>query len=182
MARTDELTGLSKFLSLVLRHDPSAAGITLDPGGWAEVDALVEGFRRQGKNLTRPLLERIVAEDEKQRYAFSEDRARVRANQGHSIPVDLGLEPLTPPEILCHGTATRHLEGIRREGLLPGSRQYVHLSSEGETAETVGSRHGKPVVLRVRAGEMARAGHRFYHSVNAVWLTDRVPPEFIDFP
>lgn len=175
-----DLTGLSKFLSLVLRHNPAAAFVELDDNGWVDVDALLKGCERARKPLTRAVLELIVAEDNKQRYAFSPDGTRIRANQGHSVEVDLGLEPRTPPEFLYHGTASRFLEPIRREGLKPGSRQYVHLSTDIPTATAVGSRHGKPVILRVRSGDMARSGHKFYISANAVWLVDSVPAGFLD--
>lgn len=176
------LVRLSKFMSLVLRHDPGAIGITLDPQGWVEVDDLLAAAGRAGTALDRETLLRIVAESDKQRFALSEDGRRIRANQGHSVEVDLALAPLDPPALLYHGTATRFLEGIRRDGLLKQSRQHVHLSADEATAVKVGQRHGRPAVLRVRAGDMAAAGHQFFRSDNGVWLTDHVPPEFLEFP
>jgi putative RNA 2'-phosphotransferase len=173
---------LSKFLSLVLRHQPDVIGLTLDEQGWASVDELLAKTQAHGRPLSRPLLERIVAENDKKRFAFSEDGQRIRASQGHSIEVDLALQPTPPPDRLYHGTATRFVESIRTQGLLPGSRQHVHLSRDEATAVKVGQRHGKPAILIVRAAEMAAAGHRFFISDNGVWLTDRVPTEFIDFP
>jgi putative RNA 2'-phosphotransferase len=176
------LVRTSKFLSLVLRHKPEEIGLTLDGQGWADVEDLIDRANRRGVALTRELVERVVATNDKKRFALSADGARIRANQGHSVEVDLGLGPRQPPEVLFHGTATRFLPGIARKGLLPGSRQYVHLSPDEPTAVTVGRRHGKPVVLRVRCGEMYRAGCAFFCAANGVWLTERVPLAFLDFP
>lgn len=173
------LVHLSKFLSLVLRHNPGQIGITLDPGGWVAVETLLQAANRAGTPLTRAQLERVVSENDKQRFRFSEDGLRIRANQGHSVEVELGLAPQTPPAILYHGTATRFLAAIRQEGLKPGSRQQVHLSSDMATAQMVGARHGKPVVLTVNSGQMAADGHCFYQADNGVWLTDRVPPVYL---
>lgn len=173
---------ISKYLSLVLRHHPERVGVTLDPAGWADVDDLIAASRRAGVPLDRAVLERIVADNDKRRFAFSDDGGRIRANQGHSIPVDLGLEPLVPPGRLWHGTAESRLDAIRSEGLSPQSRQHVHLSGDHDTAVAVGRRHGKPVVLTVHAGALHRAGHRFYRSENGVWLTDAVPPDYLDIP
>jgi putative RNA 2'-phosphotransferase len=177
-----DLVRLSKFLSLVLRHKPEEIGLTLDEQGWADLADLIDRANRRGVALTRELVERIVATNDKKRFALSPDGAKIRANQGHSVEVDLGLEPRQPPELLFHGTATRFLPGIREKGLLPGKRQHVHLSLDEPTAITVGRRHGKPVVLRVRSGEMYRAGHAFYLAANGVWLTERVPLAFLDLP
>lgn len=174
------LLPLSKFISLVLRHEPERIGLELDHQGWANVEELVAAAARHGTALTREKLERIVAENEKQRFAFSDDGQRIRARQGHSVDVDLELAPQIPPDILFHGTATRFLESIRATGLKARSRQHVHLSRDEATAIQVGQRHGKPIVLKVRAGEMHAAGHEFYLSENQVWLTARVPPEFLD--
>ncbi|HZY83380.1 MAG TPA: RNA 2'-phosphotransferase [Gemmataceae bacterium] len=176
------LIRMSKFLSLVLRHKPEEIGLALDEQGWADVDDLIGRANRHGVALTRELVERIVATNEKKRFALSADGAKIRANQGHSVEVDLGLEARQPPEVLFHGTATRFLPGIAEKGLLPGGRQHVHLSPDEPTAVTVGRRHGKPVVLRVRCGEMHRAGFAFYCAANGVWLTERVPLAFLDFP
>ncbi len=174
------LVSTSKFLSLVLRHQPEIIGLSLDDAGWADIDVLIR-LSQPHRPLTRALIEQVVEENSKQRFAISEDGRRIRANQGHSIDVELGLQPLAPPTRLYHGTATRFVDAIRREGLVKRSRQQVHLSADADTATTVGARHGKPAVLIVRAGEMAAAGHAFFRSENGVWLTDGVPVGFIDF-
>lgn len=173
------LVRTSRYLSLVLRHKPEVIGITLDEHGWADVDAVLRGLSARYP-LTKEQLEEIVRSDSKNRYAFNEDHSRIRANQGHSVDVDVELKELPPPERLFHGTAERYLESIRKRGLLPGSRLYVHLSDNAETARTVGARHGKPAVLVVRSGQMHRDGYRFYRSVNGVWLTKHVPPEYLE--
>ncbi|MCI9120902.1 MAG: RNA 2'-phosphotransferase [Oscillibacter sp.] len=170
-------TRTSKFLSLVLRHKPEKIGITLDGHGWAKVPEILEGL-----NLTLEELVHIVETDGKQRYSFNEDRSKIRANQGHSIPVDLELDPVEPPERLYHGTVGQFLPSIRREGLTKQSRQYVHLSGDPVTAAKVGSRRGKPIVLQVNAGAMQREGFRFYQAANGVWLTETVPPEYLTLP
>jgi putative RNA 2'-phosphotransferase len=182
MTMDPALVGTSRFLSRVLRHAPESVGLTLDEAGWVDVDALMEAARGAGVPLDRATLDRVVGENDKQRFALSEDGRRIRASQGHSVPVALGLEPRTPPEVLYHGTADRNLNSIRRDGLRPGRRTHVHLSLDEETAVAVGRRHGRPVVLRVLAGRMHAAGHAFYRSDNGVWLTDAVPPGHIDFP
>ena len=169
----------SKFLSLVLRHKPEAAGIRLDEHGWAEVPALLSGMTKAGTPIDMKLLEEIVRTDDKQRYSFNEDRSKIRANQGHSVAVDLELKPVAPPEQLWHGTADRFLDSIMRTGLKPMSRQYVHLSPNVETARKVGVRHGKPVILSVASKKMAEDGYTFYLSKNGVWLTDSVPVQYI---
>jgi putative RNA 2'-phosphotransferase len=177
-----DTVNVSKFLSLVLRHKPETIGLTLDAHGWADVDDLIRRVTESGRTLTRPLLERVVAENDKKRFAFSADGTRIRASQGHSVEVELALPPADPPGVLYHGTAARFLDSIRAGGLHSGSRQHVHLSADEATATTVGRRHGKAVVLVVRAAEMVAAGHVFYFSANGVWLTDRVPTEFLVFP
>lgn len=169
---------LSKFLSRVLRHDPTSIGLTLDAQGWADVDALLAGAKRAGVPLTLERLRQVVAENDKQRFTLSDD-GRIRANQGHSIPVDLGLEPRRPPAQLYHGTADRFVADIRRDGLSPRRRNHVHLSPDEATATRVGARHGRPVVLVIEAARLHDAGHIFYLAENGVWLTDRVPPEYI---
>ena len=169
----------SKFLSLVLRHEPQRVGIELDEAGWVAVDELLSGCRRAGLALTFDELREIVRTSDKQRFALSEDGTRIRANQGHSVPVELGLEPLAPPEVLYHGTADRFLEPIRRDGLRPQGRHHVHLSETVDAASAVGRRHGKLVVLEVRAGDMQRTGIAFFRSTNGVWLTDHVPPQYL---
>lgn len=167
-------------MSLVLRHQPELIGLNLDLGGWAEIDNLI-ALSKGHHPLTRDLIEEVVASNNKQRFAISDDGLRIRAQQGHSIDVELGLTPLPPPEWLFHGTATRFLDSIRRKGLNKRSRQHVHLCTEEETATNVGSRHGAPTVLHIRADAMAAAGFAFYRSENGVWLTDAVPVEFIVF-
>ena len=170
----------SKFLSLVLRHNPKAAGIRLDGHGWAEVGELLAGIQATGRQVDRAVLEEIVATDEKQRYSFNDDKTKIRANQGHSISVDLGLKEMEPPEFLYHGTASRFVGMILAEGLKAMGRQYVHLSKDAETAVKVGKRHGKPAVLLVRSGAMRQAGIPFYLSENGVWLTAHVPAEYLE--
>lgn len=170
---------LSVFISLVLRHKPDAASIQLDENGWANVDELINGINSTGKKLDMEKLEEIVATDEKGRYSFNEDKTLIRANQGHSIPVDVELTEQEPPEFLYHGTAERFLEDIQVEGLKPMSRLYVHLSKDKETAIKVGKRHGGPVVLQVKSGEMFRNGNKFYLSENGVWLIKSVPAKYL---
>ena len=168
----------SKFISLILRHKPEAIGIQLDEHGWANVDELIEGISKT-RSFDMQDLERIVAEDGKQRYSFNEDKTLIRANQGHSIPVDVELEEKEPPAVLWHGTGEKFSASIDKEGLIPKSRLYVHLSADPETAKKVGQRHGKPVVYTISAGKMFEDGYKFYLSVNGVWLTKRVPAEYM---
>ncbi len=172
------LNQTSKFISLILRHKPEVIGITLDEHGWASVPELIAGVNR-----THPLdmagLEWIVAEDEKQRYSFNDDKTLIRANQGHSIPVDVELEEKIPPDILYHGTGEKFAASIDAQGLIPKSRLYVHLSQDVETATKVGARHGRPVVYEVAGGRMNRAGFAFFLSANGVWLTQSVPPDYL---
>lgn len=171
---------LSKFMSLVLRHDPQAAGLTLDAAGWADVSALVEGACAKGLICTAEDIAHVVAASDKQRFALSGDQRRVRAVQGHSVPVDLGLEPCAPPDILFHGTADKNITAIQAVGLHPQSRQYVHLSADKGAARKVGQRHGKPVVFRVLAAQAAAEGQPFYRAQNGVWLTGPVAKEFLE--
>lgn len=171
---------LSVFISLVLRHNPDVAHITLDKHGWADVDELLRGINDTGRKINMDILEEIVATDNKQRYSFNEDRTLIRANQGHSIPVDVELEERKPPEFLYHGTADRFLKSILSEGLKPMSRLYVHLSIDTDTAAKVGKRHGKPVILKVHSGEMHRNGIKFYLSENGVWLTKKVSVKYLE--
>ncbi len=170
---------LSKFLSLILRHKPETIGISLDEHGWADVRELIAGIGKTHK-IDMKMLEKIVAEDEKQRYSFSEDKTLIRANQGHSINVDVELKKVIPPEILWHGTGEKYVSSILEKGLIPKSRLYVHLSKDYDTAVKVGSRHGKPVVFKVYAGRMAEEGYEFFLSENGVWLSKHVPKEFIE--
>lgn len=177
-----DLVRLSKFLSLVLRHEPERLGLSLDAQGWVGVDEFLAAAARAGMSISREELEKVVATNDKKRFAFSPDGSRIRASQGHSVEVELGLPPAVPPDRLFHGTATRFVASIQAEGLRPQSRQHVHLSPDEETAVKVGQRHGKPAVLIVRAGAMHRDGHVFYLSDNGVWLTTAVPPAYLDFP
>jgi putative RNA 2'-phosphotransferase len=172
----------SKFLSLVLRHQPEKIGIRLDEAGWVDVDVLLEAMARRGKRISRETLENVVRTNDKQRFSLSEDGRRIRANQGHTVDVALGYATADPPEILLHGTPTRFLDAIRREGLKKMKRHHVHLHVDEATAIAVGTRRGKPVLLKVWARDMARRGHEFFVTPNNVWLTDHVPPEFIEFP
>lgn len=172
----------SKFLSFILRHKPGEIGLTLEHGGWASVSELLRKANDSGLVMTEAELFRVVAENDKQRFALTPDRAWIRANQGHSIPVELGLESREPPERLFHGTATKNLGSIRRQGLLPGKRQQVHLSSDQATAIKVGSRHGAPMVITVRSLAMHEEGFAYFMAENGVWLTDCVPFRFLTFP
>ena len=172
------LNETSKFIALILRHKPEAIGISLDEHGWASVPELIAGISRtQPFDMT--MLEQIVREDNKQRYSFNEDKTLIRANQGHSIPVDVELPEIQPPEKLYHGTGMKYVASIDAQGLIPKSRLYVHLSADMETAIKVGQRHGKPVIYIVHSGKMYRDGYRFYRSVNGVWLTKQVPTQYL---
>ena len=174
------LVKISKYLSKHLRHQPEALGLTLAPGGWVPVDQLLEVCRDHHFPISRDELNEVVAQNDKQRFSFDETGKRIRANQGHSVPVDLQLKPVVPPDVLYHGTALRLVESIRQEGLRKMSRHHVHLSPDVETAVKVGKRHGTPVVFKVDALRMHQAGHLFYCSANGVWLVDRVPPQFLE--
>lgn len=168
----------SKFMSLILRHKPETIGIKLDEHGWANVDELIAGISKT-HDINREILEEIVRTDNKQRYSFNEDKTLIRANQGHSIPVDVELEEVKPPRYLYHGTGLKYRDSIDLQGLVPKSRLYVHLSEDVDTANKVGIRHGIPVVYRVWSGKMYKDGFKFYRSVNGVWLTKEVPTKYI---
>jgi putative RNA 2'-phosphotransferase len=178
----NRLVRTSKFLSYLLRHNPGALGLELDPGGWADVEPLLERARADGRSIDRAQLEEMIAYGEKERFTLSDDGSKIRANYGHSIDVDLDLTPTSPPPHLYHGTAEHAVSAIREEGLRPQSRQYVHLSNTQDEAVRVGGRHGAPVVLTIFAQALHDAGHTLYRSTDAVWLTDRVPPHFLQFP
>ena len=171
---TTDRISTGKFIALILRHNPSVIGITLDEHGWAKIDELIAKL-----GITKEFLEEIVRLDNKQRYTFNDDRTLIRANQGHSIDVDVELEKAVPPEILYHGTGEKFVVSIDEIGLIPKSRLYVHLSASYETALSVGSRHGRPVVYTVESGRMSRDGYEFFLSKNGVWLTKRVGVEYL---
>jgi len=175
-----ELVEKSKFLSLVLRHDPGSIGVVLDAEGWVGVEALLRGAAERGTQLSRDELLEIVDTNPKRRFDLDVSGDRIRANQGHSIEIDLALPPAVPPEVLYHGTTKTHLDSIRQGGLQRGQRQHVHLSADPDTARAVGQRHGSPVVLRVASGRWHRAGAIFYLAKNGVWLTDQVPTEYLE--
>ena len=173
------LQKISRYMCFILRHQPEAIGIQLDPHGWARVDELIEGIARTNV-FNREMLEDIVRSDSKQRYAFNEDKTLIRANQGHSVSVDVEMERKTPPEFLYHGTGEKYVASINEKGLLHKSRLYVHLSEDETTALEVGRRHGNPVVYKVYAKEMADKGGIVYRAANGVWLTFAVPPEYLE--
>lgn len=172
------LQDLSRYMSLILRHKPETIGITLDEHGWASVEELIAGIAKDNE-FNMAILEEIVATDNKQRYSFNEDKTKIRANQGHSVQVDVELAKLTPPEILFHGTGLKYVESIDEQGLIPKSRLYVHLSKDMETAVNVGKRHGEPIIYQVLTGEMNRDGYEFFLSANGVWLTKEVPVKYL---
>ena len=176
---TDRAVRVSKFLALVLRHDPARIRLKLDAGGWADVDALLAAAAESGLAIGRDELEAVVRHNPKQRFVLDAAGKRIRANQGHTLDVDLGLPAVVPPAVLFHGTSRRSLPAILADGLRPMGRRHVHLSADVDTALTVGRRHGPPVVLAVDAAAMAAAGHKFWRSANGVWLTDLVPSRFL---
>ena len=174
------LNKLSVFISLILRHKPETINITLDEHGWANVNELIDGINNSDHyNINMEVLEGIVRTDNKQRYSFNKDKTLIRANQGHSIPVDVELEEKVPPEFLYHGTAEKYVESINKNGLIPKSRLYVHLSKDKETAVNVGKRHGNVVLFTINSGQMFKDGYVFYESVNGVWLTKEVPIKYL---
>jgi putative RNA 2'-phosphotransferase len=179
---TDRVVRVSKYLSRHLRHRPERLGLELAEGGWVEVSTLLRACAAAGFPITRAELEHVVAVNDKQRFGFDETGTRIRANQGHTVPVDLGLAVEAPPSVLYHGTYEAVVPAIRVEGLHPMARHDVHLSPDTETARRVGARRGRPVILAVDAAAMVTAGHSFRRSANGVWLTGAVPPEFITFP
>lgn len=174
-----ELKRISKSLSYVLRHRPGSIGIELESDGWVAVGDLLRAFEQSGQSIALDILKVVVAENDKQRFEFSDDRLRIRARQGHSVEVDLGYQPMTPPAILYHGTARHFLDSIFAKGLIKGKRHHVHLSTNKETMIRVGMRHGKPVLLSVDAAKMHSDGHQFFVTGNDVWLTEHVPPTYL---
>ena len=176
------LERISKFISMILRHKPEVIGITLDEHGWADVNELIKGINDTGEEVefSKDTLETIVKTDKKQRYSFSQDKTLIRANQGHSIPVDVELEKKEPPKVLYHGTGVKSVKAIQEQGLLPMERLYVHLSTDVETATNVGKRHDTPVIFKVNAEQMQKDGYDFFQSVNGVWLTKEVPTKYLE--
>jgi putative RNA 2'-phosphotransferase len=170
---------VSKYLAKHLRHQPERLGLTLHPGGWVRVDELLAACTAAGFEVSRPELEEVVARSDKQRFSFDDSGALIRANQGHSVPIDLALEAVHPPDVLYHGTGAGSVDAILREGLRAMGRHHVHLSSDVETARRVGARHGRPVVLAIDTATMAAHGHVFFRSANGVWLTELVPSSVI---
>ena len=175
-----KLDKLRVFISLILRHKPDVAGITLDEHGWANVEELIDGINNTGRKMDMGVLEEIVRTDYKQRYSFNEDKTLIRANQGHSVSVDVELKKEEPLEFLYHGTADRFIKFIMEEGLKSMSRLYVHLSKDIETANKVGKRHGSPIILKVHSGQMYQEGSKFYLSENGVWLTKKVEAKYLE--
>lgn len=176
-----QLKEKSKFLSLVLRHSPQTIGIHIDQNGWTNVAELLTNAAKQKMFISVEELETIVRENDKKRFSFNDDHTMIRANQGHSINIDLNLSATAPPEYLYHGTVSKFIQSIKSEGLKKMSRQHVHLSNDRATAEKVGSRRGIPVILSIRSGAMQQDGYSFFQSDNGVWLTDNVPVDYIDF-
>ncbi len=170
---------ISKRLSYVLRHAPEKANLTLDIGGWVQISDLLKGLKESGGAISRDQLDYVVANNDKKRFTISDDGLKIRAAQGHSVKIVNDLMPITPPEKLYHGTATRFLDKILADGLKPMSRQHVHLSADIETAVKVGQRHGKPIILNIASAQMAADGHKFYQADNGVWLTGAVPPQYL---
>lgn len=175
----NDLKHISKFMSLVLRHQPEKIGLVLDENGWAQTQDLINKLNANGAAVDFAMIEVVVATNDKKRFAFNADKTKIRANQGHSIDIELNLQPAQPPDILYHGTADRFVESILKSGLEKRSRQHVHLSANEETSKAVGGRHGKPVILSIKAGEMVKDGYTFFLSENKVWLTDEVPRQYI---
>jgi len=175
------LTKVSKFLSLILRHNPEAIKLTLDKYGWAKTKDLLKQMNDHGTKISMEFLEEVVNTDNKQRYSFNENKTKIKANQGHSIKIELNLEPKAPPELLFHGTASKSLDSIFKNGLSKQNRHHVHLSLDEPTAVSVGARHGKPVVLTINSKLMHDSGYKFYQSENRIWLTDNIPANFITF-
>ena len=174
-----QLKHISKFMSLVLRHKPEEIGLQVNENGWALVQELIDKINANGITVDIEIIKEVVEKNDKKRFVFNEDKTMIRASQGHSIEVELNLTKTNPPDVLYHGTASRFLEGILKDGLKRQSRQHVHLSATIETAMAVGSRHGKPTVLTISAKEMHEAGFNFYLSENQVWLIDIVPVQYI---
>lgn len=174
-----ELIKISKFLSLILRHKPESIGVSMSPHGWVKIDELIKADQQHRIHLTKKLIDEVITTNDKQRFTYSTDGESIRANQGHSINIELELKPSKPPKILYHGTASRFMENIRKKGLLKMNRQHVHLSLLKKTAYDVGKRHGKPIILIIDAQTMTKDGYDFYLSQNGVWLTEHVAPQYL---
>ncbi len=179
MKTQKETIRISRFLSMVLRHKPHAIDLELDKHGWAEVDKLLQKLKQNGKAINREILDYVVETNNKKRFAYNEDGTKIRASQGHSIKVDLAYKPQVPPAVLYHGTASRYVNSIYKQGLIKGSRHMVHLSADKETAKNVGQRHGVPVLFEIPAQQMQEDGHKFYLSDNGVWLVEHVPVQYL---
>jgi len=174
-----ELIKISKFLSLILRHKPESIGVSMSPHGWVNINELIQAAEKHRIYLNKKIIDQVIKENEKQRFTYSTDGESIRANQGHSINIELELKPSKPPKILYHGTASRFMENIRKKGLLKMNRQHVHLSLLKKTAYDVGKRHGKPIILIIDAQIMTKDGYDFYLSKNGVWLTEHVAPQYL---
>lgn len=172
-------TKISKFLSLILRHQPEVVGLTLEENGWISVEELIRACANYGKPFTLAELKSVVETNDKKRFAFNDDETKIRASQGHSLEVEIEFEKRTPPEILYHGTAEKNVGVIFAEGLKKMSRHHVHLSADTETATKVGMRYGKPVIFQIDTAAMIAEGFEFFVSANGVWLVDNVPPKFL---
>lgn len=174
-----DLQSISKYMSLILRHKPEVIGICIDEHGWANVEKLIQGIAKNNPGFNMEALEEIVKTDNKQRYSFNDDKTLIRANQGHSIQVDVELEEKEPPNVLYHGTGEKYVTSIDKNGLIPKSRLYVHLSRDIETARAVGKRHGKEIIYSVNSAQMHKDGYKFYLSKNGIWLTKKVPMKYL---
>ncbi len=176
-----DLKNISKFLSLVLRHKPEEIGIAMDEHGWVNVEELITKCKKRGKTINLDILKEVVDTNDKKRFTFNDDLTLIRANQGHTIEVDVEFDELEPPEYLFHGTVEKFLDSIKATGLQKMQRLHVHLSKDLETAVKVGSRRGKAIILKVQANKMFKEGYKFYFSKNGVWLCDEVPTKYIEF-
>ena len=173
-------TKISRRLSYILRHAPEKAGLTLENGGWVSVKELLTALSSRGPTISMTTLEEVVRDNDKQRFSFNEDQTKIRANQGHSVDVDLNLTPLKPPAVLYHGTVERFIGLIFEKGLIKGNRHHVHMTTDIKTALKVGSRRGTPIVLKIEAEQMSKEGFLFFRSGNGVWLTETVPPAYLE--
>ncbi len=174
-----QYTKLSKFLSLILRHQPEVIGLSLNSNGWADVNELISKLTSSGKQIDFETLENVVETDNKKRYRFNDDKSKIRANQGHSLNIDLGYEPKVPPRILYHGTGQKYEDSILKTGIEKRDRHHVHLSTDIETAKNVGQRHGKPIIFEILAEAMYNDGYEFFVSENGVWLTHNIPVKYL---